>query len=79
MNHCTVARDNESNPKWSKEYLDACYAAFVAGYAQDILRLSTVEARRRALAELPDKFREQVKAKVEELWLKRLAEDKEKA
>ena len=71
MNHCTIARSNADNHKWSKEYLDACYTAFVDGYAQDIVAMSTVEARRRAIAELPEKFREQVKARVTELWEKK--------
>ena len=74
MNHCTIARSNTDNPKWSKEYLDACYTAFVDGYAQDIAAMSTLESRRRALDGLPDKFREQVKARVEELWQQRIAE-----
>lgn len=68
MNHCAISRENAENPKWSKEYLDSCYTAFVEGYAQDIIRMRSIEARRKAIAELPDKFREQVKAKVMELW-----------
>lgn len=68
MNHCAIARENEGNPKWSQEYLDACYAAFVDGYAADIIRLSTREQRRRAIEALPEKFMETVRAKVLERW-----------
>lgn len=68
MNHCAIARENEGNPKWSQEHLDACYAAFVDGYAADIIRLSTREQRRRAIEALPEKFREKVRAKVLERW-----------
>lgn len=70
MNHCKTARDNEGNPKWSREYLDACYAAFVDGYAEDILKLQSLDARRRAIAALPDKFRPQVEARILEKWVK---------
>lgn len=68
MNHCAIARDNESNPKWSQGYLDACYTAFVDGYADDIMRLPSRESRRRALNNLPEKFRAKVEAKVLEKW-----------
>lgn len=68
MNHCAIARENKDNPKWGQEYLDACYAAFVDGYAADIMRLPTREQRRRAIEALPEKFREKVKAKVLEKW-----------
>jgi hypothetical protein len=71
MNHCAIARDNEGNPQWSREYLDACYAAFVDGYAEDIMRLPSLDARRRAVAALPDKFRKRVEARILEKWSKR--------
>lgn len=71
MNHCAIAREHEDDHKWSQEYLDACYAAFVEGYAQDIMRLPSLDARRRAIAALPDKFRPQVEARILEKWSKR--------
>lgn len=68
MNHCTIARENEGNPSWSREYMDTCYAAFVDGYVQDILRMSSRDQRKRAIDALPPKFREEVRAKVLEKW-----------
>ncbi len=41
------------------------------GYAEDIMRLPSLDARRRAVAALPDKFRKRVEARILEKWSKR--------
>jgi len=43
MNHCAIARENEGNPKWSQEYLDACYAAFGGDTNDWVGRVLTVQ------------------------------------